>query len=180
MSTEQPPPSPPPDRGGWLKPVALILACLVLGFVGGWILRGDDGTVTVLEAGAPTATETTDGATSTAPAPPPTATEEAPAPPARGAVGLVVLNGTDTAGLAGDTASEAESVGYESVIAGNAPTSTDPSVVYHAADQQPAAQRVASDLRIQRVQPLPGSGPIAQAAADADPEADVVVVLGPS
>lgn len=184
MSTEPPlaPAPPPPGGGGWLRPVALILACLVLGFVGGWILRGDDGTVTVLESGAPAPDTTTasDGVTTTAPAATtaPATTEETP-PPARDAIALVVLNGTDTAGLAASTAAEAESIGYTGVVTGNAPTSTDPSTVYHATGQEAAAARVARDLRIETVSPLPASGPIADAARGANPAADVVVVLGP-
>jgi hypothetical protein len=185
MSTEPPlaPAPPPTGGGGWLRPVALILACLVLGFVGGWILRGDDGTVTVLDAGAPapdTTAAATDGETPTAPTATtaPATTAETP-PPARSEIALVVLNGTDTAGLAAATAAEAESVGYTGVTTGNAPTSTDPSTAYHATGQEDAAGRVARDLRIDAIAPLPASGAIADAARAADPAADVVVVLGP-
>ena len=32
----------------WVRPVALVVSCLVIGFVGGWVLRGDDGPATVL------------------------------------------------------------------------------------------------------------------------------------
>ena len=180
MSTDPSPESRPPRHGGWLRPVALIVACLVLGFLAGWVLRGDDGTVTILDAGAPDAppalTETDGSTTPTAPA----TTPEAPPPPDRSTISLAILNGTDTAGLAGERASEAESIGYQGVVAGNAPTSTDPSTVYHAADQRPAAQRVARDLAIGAIRPLPASGGIADAAAAAAPDADVVVVLGPS
>jgi hypothetical protein len=163
--------------------VALILSALVLGFVGGWVLRGDDGTVTVLETGAPATTEAAapdapESTTGTAPAPPAT-TAEAPPPPERSAIALVVLNTTDTAGLAGDTASEAESIGYVGVVAGNAPSGTDPSTVYHAAGQEAAARRVSRDLQIANVAPLPGAGPIVDAARQANPDAIVVVVLGP-
>lgn len=180
MSTDPSPPPPSPSHGGWLRPVAVVVASLVIGFVGGWILRGDDGTVTVLESGAPTRTAT-DGATTgtgttgtTAPA-----TTTAPAAPTRAEIVLVVLNGTDVAGLAGETATRAESLGYPDVAAGNAPTATTPSTVYFASGQQPAARRVARDLQIDEVTALPASGPIATAAKDANPDADVVVVLGP-
>jgi hypothetical protein len=155
----------------------------VLGFVGGWILRGDDGTVTVLETGAPapdTTAAATDGESPTAPAATtaPATTAEAP-PPARDEISLVVLNGTDTAGLAAGTAAEAETIGYTGVTTGNAPTSTAPSTVYYATGQEAAAERVASDLRIEATAPLPASGPITDAAREANPAADVVVVLGP-
>lgn len=185
MSTDTPPP-PPPTGGAWLRPVALILACLVLGFVGGWILRGDDGTVTVLETGAPTATETAagngdgDGAAPPATTAPPGTTAEEEPPPPRSEISLVVLNGTDIAGFAGDTAAKARSLGYDGVIAGNAPTGTDPTTVYFATpDDEPAAGRVAADLEFDLVRALPAGGPIATAAEGAAPGAEVVVVLGP-
>lgn len=190
MSTEPPSaPSPPPHHGGggWLRPVAVVLASLVIGFVGGWILRGDDGTVTVLETGAPARTATdgattapaadgsTTGTTATTTAPATTA----PAPPSRSEIVLVVLNGTDIAGLAGETASRAETLGYPDVIAGNAPTSTEPSTVYHVTGQEAAAQRVARDMEVDRILPLPTSGAIASAVKDANPNAQVALVLGP-
>jgi hypothetical protein len=165
-----------------VRPAALVVACLIIGFVGGWVLRGDDGPTTVLEARAPgsgsgaAAGTTTEG---TATAPPGTTTEaEVPAaPPDRAEVGLAVLNGTDTAGLAGDTAAQAESFGYEGVTAGNAPPGTSgPSVVYFRAGERPAAERVATDLELDEVRQLPDSGPLSEAAPEA---AQVVVVLGP-
>lgn len=184
MSTDTPPAPPPPPSGGWLRPVALIVACLILGFVGGWILRGDDGTVTVLDTGAPTPTATEadggDPPPATTGGTPPATTEEAPPPPSRGDIALAVLNGTDVTGLAADTAAKAESLGYEGVISGNAPTSEDPTTVYFAtADDEPAAARVAEDLEFTVTAQLPVSGDVAVAAAGAAPEADVVVVLGP-
>ncbi len=186
MSTEPPSaPTPPSNHGGgggWLRPVAVVLACLVLGFVGGWILRGDDGTVTVLESGAPARTasdgpSTTPAGTGTTGTAPSTTT--APPPPTRAEIVLVVLNGTDVAGLAGETATRAESLGYPDVVAGNAPTSTTPSTVYHAPGQQAAARRVARDLQIDEIAPMPTSGPIATAVSDANPDTHVAVVLGP-
>ncbi len=173
----------PPGGRAWARPAALVVACLIIGFVGGWVLRGDDGPTTVLEASSPgagsgsgaAAGTTTQG---TATAPPGTTAAEAPAPPpARADVGLAVLNGTDTAGLAGDTAAQAESFGYEGVTAGNAPSgTTGPSVVYFRAGQRPAAERVATDLEFEQVRQLPGSGPLSEAAPEG---AQVVVVLGP-
>jgi len=108
-------------------------------------------------------------ATTTAPAPP------AP-PPDRADIALAVLNGTSTTGLAAQTAGEAEGLGYTGVATGNAPTSSDPSIVYFRAGQRPAAQRVARDLQVGAVEQLPGSGPLADAAPDG---AEVILVLGP-
>lgn len=201
MSTDPGTPSTGGSQGGraWVRPVALVVACLVIGFVGGWILRGDDGPVTVLaptpegeQAEVPvittpggggggggtgtTGTGTdTSGGSATAPA---TTTEaqEPAAPPDRADITLVVLNGTSTTGLAAQTAGEAEGLGYSGVTTGNAPTSSSPSIAYFRPGQRAAAQRVARDLQVKAVQQLPASGTLADAAPDS---ADVVVVLGP-
>jgi LytR cell envelope-related transcriptional attenuator len=189
-----------------VRPVALVVSCLVIGFVGGWILRGDDGPVTVLAptpegeqsevpvittpgggggggggggtgtTGTTTTTGTgTSGGTATAPATT-TAAEEPTAPPDRADIALTVLNGTSTTGLAAQTAGEAEGLGYVGVTAGNAPTSTSPTIVYFRPGQRAAAQRVARDLQVGAVQQLPASGALANAAPD---QAEVVLVLGP-
>jgi hypothetical protein len=172
----------PPGGRAWARPAALVVACLIIGFVGGWVLRGDDGPTTVLEAGTPrsgsgAAATTTAQGTTTAAAAGTTAAEAPAAPPDRAEVGLAVLNGTDTAGLAGDTAAQAESFGYEGVTAANAPAgTTGPSIVYYREGRRAAAERVATDLEFDQVRQLPGSGPLSQAAPEG---AQVVVVLGP-
>ena len=144
---------------------------------------GDDGPTTVLEASTPAAgsgsgaAATTAQSTTTAPAAGTTAAAPPAAPPDRSEVSLVVLNGTDTAGLAGDTAAQAESFGYKGVTAANAPAgTTGPSVVYFRAGQQAAAERVATDLEFDQVRQLPASGALSAAAPAG---AQVVVVLGP-
>ena len=158
----------PPGGRAWARPAALVVACLIIGFVGGWVLRGDDGPTTVL---ANTPGSGSGAAAGT------TAAEAPAAPPDRADVGLAVLNGTDTAGLAGDTAAQAQSFGYQGVTAGNAPAgTTGPSVVYFREGQRPAAERVATDLEFDQVRQLPGSGPLSEAAPEG---AQVVVVLGP-
>lgn len=182
MSTEPPAtPSPESDHGAtraWVRPVALVVSCLVIGFVGGWVVRGDDGTVTVLAPAtggdASDAGSTTGEGAVTAP----TTTRQAPPTPlpARADIALAVLNGTDEGGAAGRTAAQAESLGYEGVTAGNAPTSTGPSIVYFRPGGRPAAGRVGRDLEIVGIRALPRSGALADAAPD---DADVVVVLGP-
>lgn len=185
-------PRPPAPGGGraWIRPVALVVSCLVIGFVAGWVLRGDDGPVTVLAPPAPEQSGEglagTTGQTTTAPggggATTQTTTEattapEAPAtPPDRAEITLAVLNGTSVTGQAAQTAAQAESLGYTGVTAGNAPTTTDPSIVYFRPDQRAAAERVATDLEVQSVQALPTSGALASAAPA---DAQVVVVLGP-
>ena len=168
--------------GGWIRPVALVLACVAIGFVGGWVLRGDDGTVTVLptgEAAITGATTPNSGTGTDAPTTTPTPKPPAPPAPPRDQIALIVLNGTNIAGFAGRTAGEAESVGYQGVIAGDAPATTDPSTVYYAAGQEPAARRAARDLKIAKVAPLPASGALRDAVNAINSQADVAVVLGP-
>lgn len=197
MSTDPGTPTGGPSEGGraWVRPVALVVSCLIIGFVGGWILRGDDGPATVLAptpegdqsevpvvttgggggGGGGTSTTGTSGGTATAP-PATTAAQEPAAPPDRAEIAVAVLNGTTTTGLAAKTAGEAEGLGYTGVAAGNAPTSSDPTIVYFRQGQRAAAQRVARDLQVSGVQQLPASGPLADAAPDGP---EVVVVLGP-
>jgi hypothetical protein len=205
MSTDPGTPQSGPPEGGraWVRPVALVVSCLIIGFVGGWILRGDDGPVTVLaptpegeQAEVPVITTPggggqgrtstsgtatggtgpgTGGTTATAPSTT-TAPVEPTAPPDRADISLAVLNGTNVTGLAAQTAGEAEGIGYVGVATGNAPTSTDPTIAYFRAGQRAAAQRVARDLQVGAVQQLPASGALAEAAPDG---AEVVLVLGP-
>jgi len=189
--------TPPPQEGGggeahahggsWVRPVALVASCLVIGFVGGWVFRGDDGPVTVLAPAAPVdsgdtgavttgGTSTAPGATTDTTGTATTAPAEPTPPPDRADITLVVLNGTTVSGLAARTAGQAESLGYSGVATGNAPTSTGPSIAYFAPGRRPAAQRVAKDLEIASVKALPGSGALADAAPAGT---DVVLVLGP-
>jgi hypothetical protein len=175
-------PSRAPGVRAWLRPALLVVSCLVIGFIAGWVLRGDDGPATVLAPPAPEASTggaATAGSTTTAPAttaPATTAEQQPAAPPARDAVGLAVLNATDLQGAAGRAADEAESLGYVGVTAGNAPTTTGPTTVYYRQGQEAAAQRVAADLQVEQVAALPPSGGLA-AAAPAD--AEVILVIGP-
>lgn len=179
-----PDPSPPHGGGGsWVRPVVLVAASLIIGFVGGWVLRGDDGPATILQPSAPqetgdtgsvTAGATTGAGTVTAPAT--TAPEEPAAPPDRADIALAVLNGTSRAGYAADVAGQAESLGYVGVVAGNAPATT-VSTVYFRSGQRAAAERVAKDLLVDDVAALPGSGALASAAPAG---AEVILLLGTS
>jgi hypothetical protein len=186
MSTSAATP-PPDDRAAtarpWLRPVVLVASCLVIGFVAGWIVRGDEGPVTVLaptqpadggsaDAGAPPTATTPGGST----APATTVAEPPPPPPDRSEIALAVLNGTGQAGLAASTAGQAESLGYRAVATGNAPAQTGPDVVFFRAGERPAARRVARDLQISAIRPLPDDGALGDELPD---DARVVVVLGP-
>lgn len=186
MSTS--PATPPPEDPAaaphpWLRPVALVASCLVIGFVAGWIVRGDEGPVTVLAPTQPVDGGTADAGaspTTTAPggttAPATTEAEPPPPPPDRSDIALAVLNGTGEAGLAAAAAGQAESLGYLAVATGNAPAQTGPDVVYFRAGERPGARRVARDLQIAAIRPLPGDGILGDEIPD---DAAVVVVLGP-
>jgi hypothetical protein len=88
-----------------------------------------------------------------------------------------VLNGSGVTGLAGQTATRAESLGYTGVSAGNAAPRTGPSVVYFRPGGQLAARRVAQDLgyALTQAQPLADEALVSEAPADAQ----VILVLGP-
>ena len=158
--TTPPPPSAPRPQGGggWLRPLILGLSCLIIGFVGGWFLRGDGGGATVLPpANDGNGTQTTGvqpAPVSTAGPPP------APPAPARADVRMVVLNATDVNGLAARTKAKAEGLGYVGVGVGNAPQDGKPTIAYYKTGSKAAAQRAA------------------RALAAAGPDVQVVVVLG--
>ncbi len=165
-----------PEPAGRKPPFALPLfiavgvACLVGGFMVGWLTRGDGGDATVLPAvEAPVVPATTARTTTAAP-------PVAPAAIAPADIRLAVLNGTNVTGLAAQTATRAQGLGYPNPVSGNAPTQPGPTVVYFRAGKRPAAQRVATDLGFPQVRALPASGPVFTAAPA---EVDVVVVLGP-
>lgn len=142
--------------------------------------------VTVLETGANATAPTTTAAKTNGPpsttgttTAPPATTAAAPLP-SRAELGVAVLNGTGVAGLAGQTAAKAESLGYRGVVAGDAPATTAATTVYFAGeDNRGAAERLGRDLEFETVAPLVAGGPIATAASQVAPDADLVVVLGP-
>lgn len=159
---------------GWLRVGLLAVSFLVIGFVAGWIVRGDQGPTTVL---APPAEAEQQAITTTA-EPPATTTVAEPepvAPPPRNQIELAVLNGGTVTGAAASTADRAEGLGYTDVPSGNAPPQSAPDTVYFIPGQRPAAERVAEDLLIAPVKPLPTSGELAEAVPDGT---QVVVVLG--
>jgi LytR cell envelope-related transcriptional attenuator len=177
-------PDRPPGARAWLRPAALVLSCLVIGFIAGWVLRGDDGPATVLapapgassDAGAAATGTTTAAPATTSTASATTSATTPAAPPARDEIKLAVLNATDVQGAAGRAADEAKSLGYVGVSAGNAPTTTDPDTVYYRDGQEASAKRVASDLEVDAVEALPASGSLAAAAPAG---AQVILVIGP-
>lgn len=159
------------SSGAVARLAAIALACLVGGFIGGWFLRGgNDGAVTLPPVSEPVSTTAATTAVSTATTPP--APPELPEP---ATISLAVLNGTTISGFAAKTAGRAQTLGYRNPSAGNTPTTQDPTTAYFRPGKQPAAQRVAKDLGVTAVKPLPTSGPVATSAPAG---ADVVLVLG--
>jgi hypothetical protein len=144
----------------------IVGAALFVGLVVGYLVSaGASGTTTV--------TETT---TVTAPAavePPLVASGEA----SRAGIVLVVLNGSDEAGLAGRTAEEARGLGYENVTEGNAPAPESGDRVLYQRGAAPEARQVADDLGLPDPVRLPSGDPIADAV---DRSAQVIVALGPT
>lgn len=160
--------------GGWWRAAALGLACVVIGFAGGFLVRGASGGLDLPPAPAASGGEG-GGETMTGPVTVP-AEEEPPHLPARGEVQVAVLNGTDINGFAAMNAGQAESLGYVNVIAEDAPEpNAGPSTVYFRVGERQAAQRVAEDLGFGAVMRLPTQGPLATGAPAG---ATVVVVLG--
>jgi hypothetical protein len=176
----------PPRRrwAPWVQLAAIAVSFAVIGFVAGWILRGEGGEVSELPAASAEMTTATtaepDPATQTSTQPEQATPESDPgALPARADVTLVVLNGGTVDGLANQTADEAEGLGYVDVIADNAPTQEAPTIAYFTPGNQAAADQAATDLEIATVEALPESGDLALAASQAAPGgSDVVVVLG--
>ncbi len=183
----------------WARPVLLAVSCIVIGFVVGWFARGDGGgvvlptvgnavattapmdttTAPVDTSGAPTDTTgltDTTGTTDTTSTTDTTGATVAGAP-ARGQIRLVVLNGTQTAGLAAKTQAQAESLGYVNVGKGNASTQAT-TIAYYRTGQNAAAQQVGADLGAQSEKPLVAGGTIESAAVTVQPDVDVVLVLG--
>jgi hypothetical protein len=176
----------------WWRPLVLGASCLVIGFVLGWMVRGDGGgPATVVAQGDTTeASEPTPPAdTSTAPddtatAPDDTSTsgttvtaEDQTTPPAPGEVSVAVLNATSVTGLAAQTADELAAEGYSDVTTGNAPATTGASTVYYRAGAEAAAAQLAEDADAAGgTAPLPSSGELTDAVPA---EAQVALVLGP-
>jgi len=171
IPNEPPTPGPEPGLAAWWRPLALALSCLVIGFVLGWAVFGGDepGTLAPAAPGGAQAVDTSPRGTTV------DAQDEPPGPPPRSEVQVAVLNGTDVDGLAARTAGEAEALGYADVIAGNAPTTAGPSTVYFRPGERPSAERLARDLDVAGVEPLPGDGGIAAAVPAG---AAVALVLG--
>jgi LytR cell envelope-related transcriptional attenuator len=160
------PPAPPPRGGARRFGLPIVGAALFIGLVVCYLVSaGSSGTTTVTET-----------ATVTAPAavePPLAASGEA----SRAGIVLVVLNGSDEAGLAGRTAEEARTLGYEDVTEGNAPAPETGDRVLYQRGAAAEARQVADDLGLPDPVRLAPGDPIADTV---DRSAQVIVALGPT
>jgi hypothetical protein len=87
-------------------------------------------------------------------------------------VEVAVLNGTSINGLAGKVASDIEAAGYKVGAITNAAPGVERTEVFYADHQKPAAEKVARDIGVDQVKPLPRD------VRDLAGAADVVVVAG--
>ncbi|HSJ72885.1 MAG TPA: LytR C-terminal domain-containing protein [Miltoncostaeaceae bacterium] len=158
------PPAPPRQVRRFGLPI--VGAALFIGLVVGYLVSsGSGGTTTITE----TKTVTVPAA---APAP-----AAASGPASRAGISLVVLNGSDEAGLAGRAAEEARTLGYEEVTEGNAPAPEASDRVLYQRGAAAEARQVADDLGLPDPVRLPATDPIADAV---DASAQVIVALGPT
>lgn len=147
--------------------VAAVAAALVGGLFVGYVANsGGGGTTTVTQSRTVTAPTDATAAAGVNPSP----------ASARATISLAVLNGSDESGLAATGADEARGLGYQRVSEGNAPAPVSADLVLHRAGAAPQAARVAQDLQL----PTPELATDGDPVLDAAPDADVIVVLGPS
>lgn len=165
-----------------MRPLILGMSCLVLGFVGGWVLKGGGGNRNnlpelsseyrkVITTPPPARTTTSDGQETTS-----TQTDAALPAPDRSQVVMAILNATSVTGLAANKATQIRALGYETVSTGNADPSPGASVVYFRPSRRSSAEQAAKDFGIAQVTALPASGDVATAAAKFQ-AAHVIVVL---
>ncbi|HEY2719265.1 MAG TPA: LytR C-terminal domain-containing protein, partial [Solirubrobacteraceae bacterium] len=89
-------------------------------------------------------------------------------------LGVVVLNGTGTTGLAHHVSEELQQGGYSraSALDGRPPGANQVTVVEYASGHQADAQRLARSLGVSQAQPIEGT------VASMAPGASVVVIVG--
>lgn len=157
--------SPPPSARTFGLPIvaAALLVGLIIGFVascGG----GDTTTVTETKTVTAPASATTPGA----------AVPSGPA--SRATIKLAILNGSGESGLAATRAGSARVLGYEDVTEGNAPALVTADQILYRKGAAARAAQVAQDLGLDD----PVLATTGDPALDVVPDADVIVVLGPT
>ncbi len=85
---------------------------------------------------------------------------------------VAVLNGTATPNLAADVGNKAEKKGFQVGAVGNTPSAYEGSVVMFVSGHKPEAKKVASQLSIEKLQPMNGE------VKEVSEGADVAVVVG--
>lgn len=144
----------------------VVAAALVGGlFVGYVASSGGGGTTTVTET-----------RTVTAPATQATSGVRPSGEATRSTISVAILNGSGESGLAARTAESAREIGYQTVSEGNAPSPVSTDIVLHRQGSAPRAARVAEDLGL----PAPELASADDPALAAAPDAEVVVLLGPT
>jgi hypothetical protein len=153
-------------RGVIVVAAALIVGVLLIVKGGGGEAVADknaeiDGTTTTAPGGGPTTTQATNGTT---------------VPPAQ--LAIIAANGSKITGLAGKTKTQLAQAGYTSVIATDATTDANTSIVYFVAGFDKDAEAVAAVLGMPPARlaqmPDPSQVPVASVG-----DVKVVVVLGP-
>ena len=161
----RPPSRPPSGPSARRFGLPIVGAALCVGLLVGWVASsGGGGTTTVTE-------------TRTVPAPAAAAAPAGSGAASRASIALAVLNASGESGLAGRTADEARALGYAQVGEGNAPAQENADRVLFRAGSAPQARQVASDLGLPTPALIASGDPVGAAA---DPEDQVIVVLGPS
>jgi hypothetical protein len=156
------PPSGPSARKFGLP---IVGAALCVGLLVGWVASSGGGDTTTVTQ------------TRTVTAPAAAAAPAGSGADSRAAIALAVLNASGEEGLAGRTAAEARALGYAQVSEGNAPAQENADRVLFRAGSAPQARQVASDLGLPAPALIASGDPVGAAA---DPEDQVIVVLGPS
>ena len=131
----------------------------------------DDTTTTPSTTAAPITTTTRATTTTTSTTTAPTTTTEttvAVRPPSE--IVVVVLNGVGVAGLAAEVSASLEELGYQTLEPGNYEPVLEQSLILYAAGFEAEAFELAAEFPDAQI----------RASADADEDADIVVVLGES
>lgn len=84
----------------------------------------------------------------------PAATPKPPKPVNKAKTDVLILNNTNTTGLAGKTRTRAETAGWNVIDTGNWQGAVDATTVYYGPGMRAAAQQLAADLGIKRFKPL--------------------------
>ena len=166
-----------------LLALGVLVVLLGVGFAARTLIGGstdgdpaEDGSTaaaqTVATTGAPPATDapTTTVPTTTTTAVPTTTTTEAPRPPVRppAQVGVLVLNATSVAGLAGRVTDELAGLGYRTVPPDNHPENLDSSVIWYVEGYDREAAALSEQVPDADLELFPGDAP----------RAPITVVLG--